>query len=92
MKREKLKLTREEALDIISDDHNEFEVVVNEIQGTSRWSEHHYIVVKRKSDNKYFADSYSKGLTEMQDESPYEYNDPTFTEVFLKEKTITKYE
>lgn len=90
--REKLVLTNEEARAIVYEDSSEFEVIEDNIDSTSRWSEHHYVVVKRLSDGKFFADSYSQGLTENQDERAYEYSDPDFTEVFQVEKTIITYE
>jgi hypothetical protein len=45
--------------------------IQNDIYGTSRWSEHHYIVFE--FDGKFYGTSYSCGATEMQDESPWEY-------------------
>lgn len=90
--REKLILTTEEAQSIVWGDSSEYEVIEDTIESTSRWSENHSIVIKRLSDGKFFADGYSQGLTEMQDESPYEYSEPDFTEVFQVEKTIIAYE
>lgn len=90
--REKLVLTNQEAQRIVWGDSSEYEVIEDTIESTSRWSENHSIVIKRLSDGKFFADGYSKGLTEMQDESPYEYTEPDFTEVFQVEKTIIAYE
>lgn len=90
-KKEKLNLSKEEAQDIIYDGNSDYQVIEDTIEDTSRWSEHHRIVILRKLDNKYFADYYSKGLTEMQDEQPYEYNDPNFTQVFPEQITITVY-
>jgi hypothetical protein len=90
--REKLVLTKEEAQAIVWEDTSDYETISDEVVDTRRWSADHEIIIKRKSDGKFFADNYSVGLTEMQDESPYEYSDPDFTEVFQVEKTIISYE
>lgn len=90
--REKLQLTKEEAQAIVWEDTSEYETISDEVVDTRRWSADHEIIIKRLSDGKFFADNYSVGLTEMQDESPYEYSDPDFTEVFQVEKTIIVYE
>lgn len=92
MTREKLILTKDEARNIVWEDSKEFKTISNEIVDTRRWSNVHDIVIQRLSDGKYFADGYSVGATEMQDESPYEYSDPDFTEVFPVEKTIIVFE
>ncbi len=91
-KREKLILTKEQAKEIIYEDSDEYNVIEDEIDDTSRWSENHSIVIQRISDGKFFADTYSKGLTESQDERPYDNSDPDFVEVFPVERTIISYE
>jgi hypothetical protein len=48
--------------------------------------------VQRKSDGKYFKDGYRRGATESQDERPYEWSEPNFTEVFPVTKTYIDYE
>lgn len=69
----------------------EGEVVVNEVIETTRWSIIYYIVFK--VDGKYFSSSYSRGATEMQDESPYEYEGDEIEcdEVFPVERIVTEY-
>ena len=91
--REKLKLTREQACDILNDlqDPEGFTVVHDRIIGKTRWSIKYEIVIKRNSDGKYFKDSYRVGATESQDESAWEHTDPNFTEVFPVEKTYIDY-
>ena len=59
---------------------------------TTRWSIIYEIVVKRLSDGKFFQDAYKVGATESQDEGPYEYSNPNFTQVFPIEKTFIVYE
>lgn len=90
--REKLVLTKEEAREILWDGDNRFETVRKEIIETSRWSILNEIVIKRLSDGKFFADFYSVGATECQDERPWQDNEPDFKEVFPVEKTIIVYE
>lgn len=105
--RELLTVTPEEARDIVweggygpwtkeqRDDtpgYQAFEMIEKTIEDTSRWSVHYSIVVQRVHDGKYFSSDYSQGATESQDQSPYDQDDPIFTEVFPVTKTITVYE
>ncbi len=91
IEREVLTLTGEEGKRIVFEDHEDFRVVYDNIDGQSRWSITHEIVVKRVSDGKFFMSYYSTGATESQDESPYEYGDAEFKEVFPMQETITMY-
>ena len=86
-----MNLTREEAQSIIYEDHEDFKVIEDKIVDTSRWSEQHDVIVKQLSTGKFFASYYAQGLTERQDESPYENDDPEFWEVFPKEITVIHY-
>ena len=92
MNKEKLILTSEQGRDIVYGDDSNFVTIEDKIVGTRRWSIEYEIVVQRKSDGKYFKDGYSRGATENQDESPYEYSEPNFTEVFPVTKTYIDYE
>ena len=92
MNREKLILTSEQGRDIVYGDDSNFVTIEDKIVGTRRWSIEYEIVVQRKSDGKYFKDGYSRGATESQDERPYEYLEPNFTEVFPVTKTYIDYE
>lgn len=57
------------------------------ITSTSRWSIHHDIVFAHNG--KFYETYYSVGATEMQDESPWEYDtEIECTEVHLVEKTV----
>lgn len=91
--REILQFTPEEASDILCEDSNDFEVIVNEQYDSGRWASYHSLIVKRKSDGKYFETTYSQGLTESQWHSPFDEDDCTFKEVVPVEEvvTITKY-
>ncbi len=92
MNREKLILTSEQGRNIVNGDDGNFVTIEDKIVGTRRWSIEYEIVVQRKSDGKYFKDGYRRGATENQDESPYEWSEPNFTEVFPVTKTYIDYE
>jgi hypothetical protein len=68
------------------------EIVVDKITDTTRWSNHYYCVFKLG--DKYYSTHYSEGATEMQDESPYEYDGEwvEVDEVKPVEKTVVVYE
>src|SRR5690625_199063 len=67
------------------------ETVYNNVEDTSRWSVHYEQVFK--IGERYFRTFYSEGATEMQAESPYEYDGEWIevTEVVPKEVTITQF-
>ena len=92
MNREKLNLTSKQGRDIVNGEDSNFITIEDRIVGTRRWSVVYEIVVQRKTDGKYFKDGYRRGATESQDESPYEYSEPNFTEVFPVTKTCVDYE
>lgn len=72
-------------------DPDEAEIISDEIYDTSRWSELHEVVFK--VGGKFYRTNYSTGLTEQQDESPYEYDDYEIecVEVVPKEVMTTIY-
>lgn len=74
----------------ISEDES-FEIISDEISDTTRWSELHDLVFMHNG--KLYETDYSCGLTEMQDESPFEYADDEIEcpEVEAYEKTVTAY-
>ncbi|KAF6565357.1 hypothetical protein G9G63_09365 [Paenibacillus sp. EKM202P] len=64
--------------------------LVDEITDTSRWSIHHNIIFEHQG--KFYQTHYSEGATEMQDESPWEYEeDVDCDEVELKEVKVMKW-
>ena len=67
------------------------EIIYDKITDTGRWSEYHEAVFKL--DGQFFMTEYSRGSTEMQDESPYEYDGEWIEvpEVVPKEVTVIKY-
>lgn len=68
------------------------EIIEDTIIETSRWSEIHSLVFKAPDDGKFYEVGYSRGLTEYQDESPWEYEtEVEATEVAPFEVMVTKY-
>lgn len=65
--------------------------IKNNIIGTSRWSIIHEIIFAH--DGKFYKTTYRVGATEMQEESPWEYEEEVnCIEVQLVEKTIKVWE
>lgn len=88
------KFEKEFLQEALWDAFDELETVRNEITDNGRWSIHHDWVFKYK--DRYFQTSYSVGATEMQDESPFEYDGDAdglieVDEVEPYEKTIIDY-
>ena len=83
-----MKLTREEARDIIWQDNEDWETVEEERVGHSRWSIQIESIVKHLPSDKFYRVYWSKGATEQQYEKPFENEDPVFTEVHQVEKTV----
>lgn len=52
-----------------------FELVSEQLYDTSRWSMTYMRIYKEVVSEKFYRTTYSVGATEMQDESPYEYED-----------------
>jgi hypothetical protein len=92
MNREKLNLTSEQGRDIVNGDDSNFVIIEDRIILKRRWVDEYKIVVKRKTDGKYFRDKYRRGATESQEERPYQCSNPNFTEVFPVTKTYIDYE
>lgn len=64
--------------------------IVDKIIDTTRWSIVHEIVFK--DNGKFYQTTYSEGATEMQLESPWEYeNEVECTEVELREVKVKKW-
>lgn len=89
--RAKLNFTKERARNLTYGGDPAYRVIRNEITGTRRWSIDYYMVIQRIEDGRFFADTYSVGATESQDESPWEYDEPNFVEVFPVEKVVIEY-
>jgi len=89
-----MKFKKQDLQELAYEDHDEeiYEVILNEIIGTSRWSINHKMIFK--FEGKFYHTSYSQGATESQEESPYEYEEDLIECVEVKpvEKVITVYE
>lgn len=94
MKKERLKLVfpGEVGRTIVFNDHEDFDVIEETLEGESRWENYYSVVIQRKSDGLFFAGGHSRGKTESQDVRPYEYEDAEFKQVFKVTKTIEVYE
>ena len=91
--KETLKLKAEEARLIAYGDHELFEDVTSEITSVTRWSICYEKIIKRISDGVFFKMNYRVGATEMQEESPYEWDTTvSLPEVYPIEKTVVVYE
>ena len=67
-----MKFSKHSLLELtFGDDADGLTLVEDEIVDTSRWSEIRYLVFT--DGEKHYGISYSKGLTEMQDERPFQY-------------------
>jgi len=86
-----MKFPKQLLCDLIYDETDEAELIETEFVEVSRWSIHYRLVFK--IDNKFYSAPYSKGATESQDESPFEYDPEEIEceEVFPQVRTITVY-
>lgn len=67
-------------------------VLQNKQHASGRWSSHHYLVFLDATDNTMWGVSYSQGLTEYQDEQPFDHADEQVChQVEPYQVTITKY-
>lgn len=88
----KLILTPDEARRIVYDDHKDWKVVEEVMIGTSRWSIEKETIAKHLLTDKYYRFCYQVGATEMQYESPYEYDkEAEAVEVVSKEVTVVQW-
>lgn len=87
-----MKLTKEEARDIISDDHEDWTTQEIECVDQTRWDLHYQGVFLHGPTQKYYRMYWSTGATEIQDTSPFEYDEPEPFEVRPVERLVTLYE
>jgi hypothetical protein len=70
---------------------DDYEIISDTVTDTSRWSVYHSLIFRYK--DKYYSCEYSVGATELQDESPWEYEKEVLCqEVHLVERTIKVWE
>ena len=87
-----MKLTKEEALLILDDDHEKYKLIEDTMEGNGRCGIYHTIVVQELESNNFYISSYSVGATENQDEGPWEHEDTVdFYEAEAYETTVTEY-
>ena len=64
-------------------------VKVTEINdGSGRWKSYHRLIIKDILEEIYYATDYQQGLTESQDESPFEFTEANWKEVVPVRKII----
>ncbi len=78
---------------LFGDEHKGLTLLSDEQTGTGRWSSYHTLVFMDSADNTLWRVQYSQGLTESQDEQPFEYDpdEVSCDQVEPYEVTITKY-
>ena len=86
-----MKFKKEYLVDGIDGDGPCGKTVHTKHTGSRRWSQSYARVFE--IDGKFYSTRYRVGSTEMQDESPYEYEGDEIecTEVFPRQKTVTEY-
>jgi len=88
-----MEVTKEEARNIVWEEHDDFELVPNteQIIDTSRWSIYKEAIFLHKPTNKYYNLDWSIGATERQDEQPFDHTNPVLIEVEEKELLVKKW-
>lgn len=90
MERDKIKLSVDELRDVLFGDHEEYVVVLHEINGEWRHGTEERSVVKRLSDGKFFEIHYRDSVKETCDFEDMN-NGGEYSEVFEYTKTTTDY-
>ena len=87
-----MKLSKDEARDVIWDDHEDWREIESNVIDNNRWSIVHKGVFKHTPTNKYYSVNWRTGATEMQDERPFEYEDEIeFVEVEQVEVVVKQW-
>ena len=70
-----------------------FTVVHNERVGSRRWVSVHELVIQKTGTDEFYETSYERGLTESQDQAPFEYDGDViqFHRVYPHEVTTIEY-
>ena len=94
MEKQMLKIENEVAEGLAYGDYDDtiYEVISNKIVSKGRWTYRSELIIKTIADGRFWKSFYNQGATESQDESPYEYGEPIFKEVFPKQVEATIYE
>ena len=85
--------SREVMQEIAQEDTDEYKIIETEIVDTTRWATVHVMVFKDLATSKCYRSYFNRGATEMQDERPYEYDNPIIKchEVVEKEVLTKKW-
>lgn len=85
---------KEDLKDLVNDECESLEKIEDRITDTGRWSVHYALIFKDKASGKFYATDYSRGATEQQDESPFEFEPDLVAcrEVRPVEQTVIVYE
>jgi hypothetical protein len=83
-----MKVTKEEARDIIFDCHDEWSSISTEVYGSTRWSTLKRGYFRHLESQKVYMLGWQDGATECQGERPFDYTEPVLVEVVQIPKTI----
>ena len=88
-----MKFKKEDLQDMAYHEDGPLKKITEEFISRSRWSVIYEVIFKDTTTGKHYKSFYSRGATEMQDESPYEYanEEEECFEVELKEVTVKKW-
>lgn len=84
-------ISKEEAEQIVNEDHENWQLISETIEGQSRWSTHYSGIFKHIPTNKHYEVSYSRGSTEQQDQDLFYEDNIDFFEVEEKEVIVKKW-
>jgi hypothetical protein len=88
-----MKLTKQEAMDIIDCCDEDWQAIqFPQVESISDWSVNEYCIFRHLPSDKLYRLDWSRGLTDAQEEKPFDYTDPDPIEVHPVKKTIIVYE
>ena len=89
-----MKLTRKEARNIVQADHQDWVLVPDTmaLTGQHRWTIDYVAVFQHVPSGRYYSLRWTEGATEMQDQDPFDYEDPNPVEVQQVERTVKVWE
>lgn len=83
-----MKVSVEEARNVVWGDTSEWRTIKTEVVDTTRWSTIHEGIFEHIQSGKFYDVSWSVGSTEMQDERPFEYNTKDIDFIEVEEKEV----
>lgn len=87
-----MKLSPENARDVVYEDHEDWVTVESKTTDKTRWEVWYEGVFKYIPTGKHYSVSWGVGATEMQDTRPFEYDkEVEFTEVVQKEVVVKQW-